>query len=102
VLTAAVHSQVLTVDTASIPDGVNSQYLTFLDLNITTPYPQAWSTFWNGQSALVPSGTTCVPGAGVPANRCLIPPPGTVSTVLVPLYVSELSLTTVLVQVSIL
>jgi len=102
VSTAAVLSQVLSVQTFHIRNAQASTFfLTYLDLNITTAYPQAWATFWNKLSTVVPSGTTCVPGSGVPASKCLTPPYGHTSTIVVPLAVSELYLTTIVAQVSI-
>lgn len=100
--TAAVFTSVLSEQTYHILNGQNgNQFLTFLALNITTAYPLAWTTFWNAQSTVVPSGTSCVPGFGVTVSTCLTPPPGRTSTIVVHLAVSELTLTSITVLVSV-
>ena len=100
--TAAVFTSVLSQQTYHILNGQGgNQFLTSLALNITTAYPLAWATFWNAQSTVVPTGTSCVPGVGVTASNCLTPPAGRTSTIKVPLAVSELTLTSITVLVSV-
>lgn len=100
--TAAVLSRVLSVSTFHILNGQNNnQFLTFLNLSITTSYPLAWATYWNSQSLVAPIGTICVPAPGVPLAQCLNPPGGQASTIVVPLAVQELFLTTVTVSIGI-
>ncbi|HLY77595.1 MAG TPA: hypothetical protein VKT21_06890 [Thermoplasmata archaeon] len=103
--TAAVISQVVSANTYHIQNGQgahgSNQFLTTLNLSITTQYPLAWSTFWNGLHQVAPAGTRCVPGPGVTTGQCLTPQLGRTSTIVVPLVVSELYLTTITVNVSI-
>jgi hypothetical protein len=102
VTTAAVTSHVLSVSTFHILNGQQGHlFLTHLNLSITTAYPQAWYTYWNGQTQIVPGGAVCIPGPGVPSSQCLTPPSGRTSTIEVPFVVSELTLVTIVGQVSI-
>ena len=100
--TAAVISTVLSVQDITLKDGKpTSTYIPTFYLNITTPYPQAWATFWNTQNAVVPTNTVCVPGAGVSAANCLTPPIGHTSTIVVPINADQFAITEIIAHVSI-
>jgi hypothetical protein len=100
--TAAVISNILSVQTYSIQDGKHgNNYIPYFYLNFTTPYPQAWATFWNAQSPVVPGGVTCVPGVGVTAAQCLSPPLGRLSTIIVPINAAQFTFQSIVAQVSI-
>jgi hypothetical protein len=100
--TAAVISHILSVQTYQINNGRGSpDYIPYFYLNITTPYPQAWATYWAKQGPVDPTGTTCVPGAGVSAADCLTPPLGDLSTIVVPINANQFVLTSVVAQLSV-
>jgi hypothetical protein len=100
--TAAVISTVLSVQSTTLTDGKPaSTFLPYFYLNITTPYPQAWATYWNAQDAVVPTNTMCVPGTGVTAADCLTPPIGHTSTIVVPINANQFELTSIVAEVHI-
>lgn len=100
--TVAVVSSILSVQTYEITDGKRgSNYLPFFFLNITTPFPQAWATWWSSQKPVDPTGVTCVPGYGVTGAQCLTPPFGRTSTIVVPINASQFFLTSIVAQVTI-
>lgn len=100
--TAAVISNILAVQTYEIQDGKHgTNYIPYFYLNFTTPYPQAWATFWGTQSPVDPTGARCVPGVGVTVAQCLTPPFGRLSTIVVPINAAQFVLTSVTAQVSI-
>jgi hypothetical protein len=100
--TASVISYVQSVVTYQINDGKQgSNYLPYFFLNITTEFPQAWSTYWASQHAVDPTGNTCVPGNGVTTATCLTPPLGRTSTIVVPIDANQLTFVSILAQVSI-
>jgi hypothetical protein len=100
--TSAVISYVQSVVTYQISDGKQgSTYLPYFFLNITTEFPQAWSTYWTSQNAVDPTGTTCIPGNGVTTATCLTPPLGRTSTIVVPIDANQLTFVSILAQVSI-
>lgn len=100
--TAAVMTHVVSDSTFHILNGQNNnQFLTFLNLSITTAFPLAWATFWNSQAVVAPLGTICQPSFGVALSQCLNPPPGLPSTIVVPLAVQELFLHTITVSIAI-
>jgi len=100
--TAAVISNILSVQTYEVNDGKQGQnYLPYFYLNITTAYPQAWATFWQKQGPVDPTGTSCIPGPGVTVAKCLTPPLGRTSTIVVPINANQFMLTSVVAQVSI-
>jgi hypothetical protein len=100
--TAAVISTVLSVQSITLTDGKPaSTFLPYFYLNITTPYPQAWATYWNAQNAVVPTNTLCVPGAGVTVANCLTPPIGHTSTIVVPINAEQFAITSIIAEVHI-
>ena len=100
--TAAVISTVLSVQSITLTDGKPaSTFVPTFYLNITTPYPQAWATYWNARNAVVPTNTVCEPGPGVPAADCLTPPIGHVSTIVVPINADQFALMSIVAHVSI-
>ena len=100
--TVAVTSSILSVETYDIWDGHHSSlFLPYFDINITTEFPQAWATYFSTQSAIDPTGTTCIPGAGVSATNCLTPPLGRTSTIVVPINASQFILTSIIAQIAI-
>lgn len=100
--TVAVTSNILSVQTYNIWDGhQGSYYLPFFDLNITTEFPQAWATYFSTLLPIDPTGTHCIPGAGVNATNCLTPPLGRTSTIVVPINASQFILTSIIAQVMI-
>ncbi len=100
--TAAVVASVLSVTSLLFTDNTPAgSFLPYFYLNITTAYPQAWDTFWAAQSAVTPTGVTCVPGTGVTVANCLTPPFGHTSTIVVPINADQFALTSILAQASI-
>ena len=100
--TAAVITNILSNQVYSIQDGKHgNNYVPYFYLNFTTPYPQAWATFWESQGPAVPAGVSCVPGAGVTLAQCMTPPFGRLSTIVVPINAAQFTLESVVVQVSI-
>ncbi len=72
-----------------------------LYLNVTTNYPQAWATYFNAMSAVVPNGASCVPGPRVTTADCYTPPYGDYSTVVVPFVVTELTVVSVVAYLAV-
>jgi hypothetical protein len=100
--TAAVITHILSVQTYQINDGKGGpNFLPYFYLNITTPYPQAWATYWQKLSPIDPTRTTCVPGFDVTVANCLTPPFGRLSTIVVPINANQFVFTSVLAQVTI-
>jgi hypothetical protein len=100
--TAAVISSVLSVQSFDLTDGKpSSTFVPYFYLNITTAFPQAWATYWNTQTAVVPTHTVCVPGVGVTSANCLTPPLGDTSTIVVPINANQVDITSIIAQVSI-
>lgn len=100
--TAGVSTTVLGATTFTIVNGLTSTFLTSsYYLNITTAYPNAWMNYLNGFTGLVPGGATCTSKLTfIPPFSCVNPPSGSVVTVVAPLTVQQLSVTTVVVAVS--
>ena len=104
VTTAAVTTQVVGVQSYSVVNGNGSLYLsTPIYLNITTAFPQAWSTFFSTLAPLIPGGATCTSSVTYPAPySCLQPPVGAFSHISAALDAQEMSLTTITVVMSVL
>lgn len=100
--TVAVVSSILSEQTYNIVDGRHgNNYLPYIYLNFTTAFPQAWATYFSGQSPIAPDGVTCTPGPGGTAANCLTPLNGGLSTISVPINASEFTLNIIVAQVSI-
>ncbi len=100
--TAGVSTTVLSATTFTLVNGQGSGFLiSSYYLNITTAYPNAWITYLNGFTGLVPGGVTCRSSAiFIAPFNCQNPPSGTVVTIVAPLLVQQLSVTSVVVAVS--
>ncbi|MCI4322506.1 MAG: hypothetical protein L3K03_00530 [Thermoplasmata archaeon] len=102
--TASVLTRVIDSHTYSVinlpPKNI---YLASFWLNVTTPYPSAWSSLfstWPG--AAIPGGFHCTTTVVIAAPyTCLLPPPGDSVTLSGEMLISELNLQTVTVAVSI-
>lgn len=103
VTTALVTTHLVAETTTMFGSGANSVYLaTPFYLNITTEFPQAWSTYFAQFQQAFPYGVSCqVIGTPLPTGTtCLQPPPGTSVRIVAPLYAQSLIVTTVLVSIS--
>ncbi|MCI4367191.1 MAG: hypothetical protein L3K08_05525 [Thermoplasmata archaeon] len=104
VTTAGVGTRVLSVTASTVGAGVDGAFLgTPYFVNVTTLFPAAWMTYFNGQGSAFPAGATCIiphPPL-VSGYSCLAPPPGTPIIISAPLYAQSVSVTTVQVVVQI-
>jgi hypothetical protein len=100
--TAAILTRIVAVNTYSIVDSQRGQYLANLFYNVSTVYPRAWTTWMTQDKLAFPAGPTCIKPYAFPAPyTCRNPPPGVAVTVSASLAVQQLTLTTIVVQVSI-
>jgi hypothetical protein len=101
--TAGISTQLLSVERYLISNQPNSlSFFTGSFLNLTTPYPAAWNSYFH----TLPVGAllgpvTCSPLFTVKApNTCLIPPGGATSVLSVHLSAFSLTVTVITVQAS--
>jgi hypothetical protein len=96
VTTAAVTSHVVSVDRFTIAPTAGLYLGGQFYLNITTLYPGAWAGYFGSFPQAFPAGSTCVPLGTIPAPfTCLDPPPGTVVEVVAPMFLQELTFTSI-------
>lgn len=77
------------------------EFLGGLWLNLTTPYPFAWESYFTGLPSGVVAGVSCTePYAYAAPYTCLVPPPGAVVQLSVLLTLGELTVTDATVAVS--
>ena len=103
IATAALVSQVLSVASVTLVGGSTQISLisAFL-LNITTLYPSAWMSYFNGNPFAFPFSATCSSSVVIATPySCTNPPPGVAVTVTAPFTVESLVLTVITVAVSI-
>ncbi|MCI4342003.1 MAG: hypothetical protein L3K11_06520 [Thermoplasmata archaeon] len=104
VSTAGVTTRLLSDFTYSVVSSPSTnQYLSAVWLNVSTPYPAAWSSYLSGLPGGLLLGTPlCLPQHPVfPPATCLVPQPGALETVSALFDVVQFTLTQVNVQVSI-
>jgi hypothetical protein len=101
--TAAVSTHLLQSSTFALQNGKTANSLTSLYLfNVTTPYPWAWTTYFDARGPIFPFGATCTTLKPIAAPySCLHPPPNVLVRVSAPMSVVELTLTSITVAVSI-
>ncbi|MCI4345405.1 MAG: hypothetical protein L3K07_01420 [Thermoplasmata archaeon] len=96
VATAGVTTRVVSEFTYTITTNVSqNRFLDAVYLNVSTPYPAAWASFFNGLPAgLLTGSPQCIPQQPVfaPAT-CLAPRAGALETVSVLFNVAQLTLT---------
>lgn len=103
VSTSAVTTQVIAEQAITITNGQTNFYITTpVFLNITTPYPQAWVSYFQSQPKLFSGGVSCVPLVSIPSPfTCLSPPPGMNVLVSAGMTVQQVTITTVTLAVSV-
>ncbi len=102
VTTAAVSTKVLSVSSVTLETGFGVSRLgSEIYVNVTTAYPNAWMTYFEGTTGIVPGGPACTSSVAYPAPySCLKPPSGSFSTISAPIFAQEVTLTTLTVEVS--
>jgi hypothetical protein len=96
--TAGIITQVLGVHSYAIATNLSKGFgLVSVFLNLTTPYPYAWASFFQTfPYAVDPSGFSCtLPAGTAPGTNCLFPPAGASVMLSGELVVAELDITTV-------
>lgn len=101
--TAGVITEVVGVHSYAITTNLSAGFgLVSVFLNLSTPYPFAWNSFFNTfPSAVAPGGFTCaLPPSAPNGSSCLLPPAGIDSKLSGELVVAELDITTIVAVVN--
>lgn len=102
VTTAAVTSQVVSVDRFVIAPTAGLFLGGEFFLNITTLYPGAWAGYVSSSPQAFPGGYSCVPLTSIPAPfTCLNPPTGSAVEIVAPMFLQELTFTVITAKLSI-